>query len=322
MRNYLDFEKPIFELRKKIEELKSTDNISLGNTVDKLKKEADKLTKDIFSNLSTWEKVQLARHPDRPYTKDYIEFITNDFVQMHGDRLYGDDEAIIGGLAQIGGKNVVIIGQQKGRDVEENISKNFGMPHPEGYRKALRLMKFAEKFNFPIITFIDTPGAYPGLGAEERGQAEAIARNLKEMAVLKVPIICIVIGEGGSGGALAIGVGDTIAMLEYTIYSVISPEGCASILWRDASMSSQAAESLKLLAEDLKKLNIIDKVLKEPLGGAHTDVEKMAKTVKRFIVAELKKLQAFDVDALLDRRYKKLKDIGDFIILEEEKVKD
>jgi acetyl-CoA carboxylase carboxyl transferase subunit alpha len=310
MKNYLDFEKPIFDLKQQIEDLKLNDNIDLTNAVKDLDNKCNKLTKEIFASLNSWERVLLARHPDRPYTKDYIQNITNDFLELHGDRLFGDDEAIIGGIAEIEDQKIVIIGQQKGRDVEENMIRNFGMPNPEGYRKALRLMKLAEKFNFPILTLIDTPGAYPGLGAEERGQAEAIARNLKEMSVLKVPIISVVIGEGGSGGALAIGVADTLAMLEYTIYSVISPEGCASILWRDSSMSAKAAEALKLFPNDLKKLEIIDKIIKEPLGGAHSDVAKMSEILKKFVLEEIQELRKYNISDLVDRRYEKLRKIG------------
>ena len=310
MKSCLDFEKPIFELQKQIEDLKLNGNIDLSNSVKELESKCNKLTKEIFASLNSWERVQLARHPDRPYTKDYIKNITTDFLELHGDRLFCDDEAIVGGIADLDGQKILIIGQQKGRDVEENISRNFGMPHPEGYRKALRLMKLAEKFSFPILTLIDTPGAYPGLGAEERGQAEAIARNLKEMSILKVPIIAVVIGEGGSGGALAIGVADTLAMLEYTIYSVISPEGCASILWRDAAMAGKAAEALKLFPNDLKKLEIIDKIIKEPLGGAHSDPEKMSETLKQFVLEELSILKKHKIAKLVDRRYEKLRKIG------------
>ncbi|MCP4482866.1 MAG: acetyl-CoA carboxylase carboxyltransferase subunit alpha [bacterium] len=313
MKNYLEFEKPIADLHSKISDFSNSDNVNCRKMVQECKLELNRTRKEIFKNLTTWEKVQLARHPDRPYAKDYITSITDDFLQLHGDRLYADDEAIIGGIAKINGKSIMIIGHQKGRNVQENMRCNFGMPHPEGYRKALRLMRMAEKFNLPLITLIDTPGAYPGIGAEERGQAEAIAQNLKVMANLKVPIICIVIGEGGSGGALAIGVGDTLAMLEYTIYSVISPEGCASILWRDASMAPKAAEALKLLAEDLKKLHIIDKVLKEPLGGAHNNPKKIAQTIKKFIISELEKLEKDDLTFLLTKRYNKLREVGEFM---------
>jgi acetyl-CoA carboxylase carboxyl transferase subunit alpha len=312
MKNYLEFEKPIFELQEKIKELKSNGHIDLSSTIKALESKCEMLTKDIFKNLGTWEKVLLARHPDRPYSEDYIKLITENFIEMHGDRLFGDDEAIIAGIANIDGRNFMIIGEQKGRNVDDNIRRNFGMPHPEGYRKSLRLMKFAEKFKIPVLTFIDTAGAYPGLGAEERGQAEAIARNLREMSVLKVPIISIVIGEGGSGGALAIGVADTLAMLEYTIYSVISPEGCASILWKDASFASSAAEALKLLPNDLKSLGVIDKILKEPFGGAHSDVQEMATTIKKFVTEEIKKLEKIEINKLIDQRYSKLRSIGRF----------
>jgi acetyl-CoA carboxylase carboxyl transferase subunit alpha len=312
MKNYLEFEKPIFELQEKIKELKSNGHIDLSSTIKALESKCEMLTKDIFKNLGTWEKVLLARHPDRPYSEDYIKLITENFIEMHGDRLFGDDEAIIAGIANIDGRNFMIIGEQKGRNVDDNIRRNFGMPHPEGYRKSLRLMKFAEKFKIPVLTFIDTAGAYPGLGAEERGQAEAIARNLREMSVLKVPIISIVIGEGGSGGALAIGVADTLAMLEYTIYSVISPEGCASILWKDASFASSAAEALKLLPNDLKSLGVIDKILKEPCGGAHSDVQEMSTTIKKFVTDEIKKLEKIEINKLIDQRYSKLREIGRF----------
>ncbi|MFC1484908.1 acetyl-CoA carboxylase carboxyltransferase subunit alpha [bacterium] len=320
MENYLEFEKPIEDLRQQIIELKSNEHVDLSAEISNLEDKCLNLTKEIFSKLTIWEKVQLARHPQRPYSNDYINLIADDFIELHGDRLYGEDGAIISGIAKIGDKKVVIIGEQKGRDVEDNILKNFGMPHPEGYRKALRIMKLGEKFGFPVITFIDTPGAYPGIGAEERGQAEAIARNLREMSILRVPIISIVIGEGGSGGALAIGVGDVLAMLEYTIYSVISPEGCASILWRDASAATSAAESLKLFPEDLQKLEIIDKIIPEALGGAHRDKVKVSSNIKKFIIAELNKLEKLSIDELLDKRYKKIRKIGEYNVVKNAEV--
>jgi acetyl-CoA carboxylase carboxyl transferase subunit alpha len=315
MHNYLDFEKPIIDLESKINDLKnhsSNDQVDLSEQIKQLEEKSIELTKEIFSNLTPWQKVQLARHPLRPYTLDYIKNITDSFDELHGDRLFMDDRSIISGIGTIDKEPVVIIGQQKGRNMEDNIFRNFGMPNPEGYRKSLRIMKLAEKFNLPIVTFIDTPGAYPGIGAEERGQAEAIARNLREMSVLKVPIIVIVIGEGGSGGALAIGVGDTIVMLEYTIYSVISPEGCASILWRDASLASTAAGALKLTPEELLSLNVIDKIINEPLGGAHRNPLEISKDIKKFILSEIKNLKGISIKKLLDDRYKKLRNIGKY----------
>ncbi len=315
MQNYLDFEKPIYELKQKIEELKTNPNIDLSNDLKKLETKCNKLTKEIYGSLGSWEKVLLARHPQRPYALDYINLISSTFIELHGDRLFGDDLSIVSGIAEIDGQKIVIIGEQKGRNVDENILRNFGMPNPEGYRKALRVMKLAEKFKFPVLTFIDTSGAYPGLGAEERGQAEAIARNLKEMAILEVPIISIVTGEGGSGGALAIGVSDCLAMLEYTIYSVISPEGCASILWRDSALAPKAAEALKLFPSDLEDLGIIDKILKEPLGAAHSDPLKMSETIKNFVLSTIQNLQKYKPLELIEKRYERLRKIGRYSIV-------
>ncbi len=309
----LDFEKPIVELENKIEELKKftqNENIDLDEEIERLTKRLGKLKKDVFSNLTNWQKVQLSRHPDRPYTKDYIATITEDFIEIHGDRHFADDKALIAGLARIGEKKVMIIGHQKGRDMKENLERNFGCAHPEGYRKAMRVMLLAEKYRLPVISFIDTPGAYPGLGAEERGQAEAIAYNLREMAGLKVPIIVLVIGEGGSGGALGIGVGDRIFVLQNAYYSVISPEGCAAILWRERSKSSQAAECLKLTAPELLELGIIDGMIEEPAGGAHREPKKVAQEVKMTILENIESLLKFTVDELLEARYEKYRRIG------------
>ncbi|HEV2212577.1 MAG TPA: acetyl-CoA carboxylase carboxyl transferase subunit alpha, partial [Gammaproteobacteria bacterium] len=274
--NFLEFEQPIAELEAKIEELRFVGDesaISITEEIERLQAKSRALTENIFANLSAWQVAQLARHPQRPYTLDYVQRLFTDFEELKGDRSYADDPAIVCGVARFDGKPVAIIGQQKGRDTKEKIRRNFGMPRPEGYRKALRIMKLAERFRLPIFTFIDTPGAYPGVGAEERGQSEAIARNLFEMSTLRVPIICTVVGEGGSGGALAIGVGDRVLMLQYSIYSVISPEGCASILWKSADKASEAAEAMGITAERLKTLGLIDGVLKEPLGGAHRDMD-------------------------------------------------
>lgn len=311
----LEFEKPIFELREHIEQLKRTthEHVDVSSEMQTLEKKMTQLTKDVFGNLSPWQKVQLARHPLRPYSLDYIMRLAPDFVELHGDRLFADDKAIVGGIGTVDGQPVMFIGQQKGRNTDENIFRNFGMPNPEGYRKAMRLMKMAEKFSIPIVTFIDTPGAYPGIGAEERGQGEAIARNLRDMSMLETPVIVIVIGEGGSGGALAIGVGDVIAMLSYTIYSVISPEGCASILWRDAAMASTAAETLKLTPEDLLSLGVIDEILEEPLGGAHRDVDAMAGTIKQFIMKQYAVLNALSPEKRTALRYEKFKGMGKYL---------
>ncbi|QOR12573.1 acetyl-CoA carboxylase carboxyl transferase subunit alpha [Haemophilus parainfluenzae] len=309
---YLDFELPIAELEAKIEALRSAsdDKIDLHDEIKRLQKKSDELTKKTFANLDAWQVSRMARHPNRPYTLDYIEHIFTDFQELSGDRAFADDKAIVGGLARLDGRSVMVIGHQKGRTVKDKVARNFGMPAPEGYRKALRLMQMAERFNLPIITFIDTPGAYPGIGAEERGQSEAIARNLREMSTLKVPVICTVIGEGGSGGALAIGVGDKVNMLQYSTYSVISPEGCASILWKSAEKASTAAEVMGLTADRLKKLGLIDNIVQEPLGGAHRNHHEMARNLKQCLVEELNELDTFDKDGLLERRYERLMSYG------------
>ena len=309
---YLDFELPIAELEAKIEALRSAsdDKIDLHDEIKRLQKKSDELTKKTFANLDAWQVSRMARHPNRPYTLDYIEHIFTDFQELAGDRAFADDKAIVGGLARLDGRAVMVIGHQKGRTVKEKVARNFGMPAPEGYRKALRLMQMAERFNLPIITFIDTPGAYPGIGAEERGQSEAIARNLREMSTLKVPVICTVIGEGGSGGALAIGVGDKVNMLQYSTYSVISPEGCASILWKSAEKASTAAEVMGLTATRLKELGLIDNIVPEPLGGAHRNYHEMARNLKQCLVEELNELDTFDKDGLLERRYERLMSYG------------
>ena len=309
---YLDFELPIAELEAKIEALRSAsdDKIDLHDEIKRLQKKSDELTKKTFANLDAWQVSRMARHPNRPYTLDYIEHIFTDFQELAGDRAFADDKAIVGGLARLDGRAVMVIGHQKGRTVKDKVTRNFGMPAPEGYRKALRLMQMAERFNLPIITFIDTPGAYPGIGAEERGQSEAIARNLREMCTLKVPVICTVIGEGGSGGALAIGVGDKVNMLQYSTYSVISPEGCASILWKSAEKASTAAEVMGLTAARLKELGLIDNIVPEPLGGAHRNYPEMARNLKHCLVEELNELDTFDKDGLLERRYERLMSYG------------
>ena len=313
--NFLEFEQPIAELEAKIEELRFVGDesaISITEEIERLQAKSRTLTENIFSNLSAWQVAQLARHPQRPYTLDYVQRLFTDFEELKGDRAYADDPAIVCGVARLDGRPVAVIGQQKGRDTKEKIRRNFGMPRPEGYRKALRIMKLAERFRLPIFTFIDTPGAYPGVGAEERGQSEAIARNLFEMSDLRVPIICTVIGEGGSGGALAIGVGDRVLMLQYSIYSVISPEGCASILWKSADKASDAAEAMGITAERLKSLGLIDGVLKEPLGGAHRDVDATAATIKKALLDNLARLERLSVDELLEARYKRFASFGSF----------
>ncbi len=313
--NFLDFEQPIAELEAKIEELRyvgSDNEINIGDEIQRLKSKSHDLTKSIFSNLKAAQIAQLSRHPQRPYFMDYVERIFTDFEELHGDRAYADDAALVGGMARLDGRPVMIIGQQKGRDTKEKIKRNFGMPRPEGYRKALRLMKLAERFQLPILTFIDTPGAYPGIGAEERGQSEAIARNLLEMSELKTPIVNTVIGEGGSGGALAIGVGDRLMMLEYSTYSVISPEGCATILWRSADKAAEAAEAMGLTAQRLKELQLIDKIIPEPLGGAHRDVDAMAMSLKHALIESLDNLGSTSIDKLLDQRYQHLMAYGNF----------
>lgn len=310
---YLDFEKPIFELEAKIAELKqiaSVQNIPVDDEIHRLNEKAKRLRNDIYSKLTAWQQVQLARHPLRPYTLDYIKEISEEFIELHGDRSFADDPSIVGGLILIDDKRAMLIGHQKGRNTKENIHRNFGMPNPEGYRKALRLMKLAEKFRIPVVTLIDTPGAYPGIGAEERGQFEAIARNLKEMAALRVPILSVVIGEGGSGGALALGVGDRILMLQYSIYAVISPEGCAAILWKDQEKVKDAANALKLTAKHLLELGIIDGIISEPDGGAHRDLKAMASELKRVIYEELDYLEHIDPEKLIERRRKKYQAIG------------
>lgn len=311
---YLDFELPIAELEAKIESLRAVaeqDNkINLDDEIKRLQKKSEELTKKTFADLDAWQISRMARHPNRPYTLDYIEHIFTDFDELAGDRAFADDKAIIGGLARLDGRPVMIIGHQKGRTTKDKVMRNFGMPAPEGYRKALRLMEMAERFKLPIITFIDTPGAYPGVGAEERGQAEAIARNLREMAKLSVPVICTVIGEGGSGGALAIGVGDKVNMLEYSTYSVISPEGCASILWKSAEKASTAAEVMGLTANRLKELELIDNIVPEPLGGAHRNYAEMALNLKTRLLQDLNELDNLEPSALLERRYHRLMSYG------------
>ncbi len=313
--DYLDFEQPIAEILAHIEELKKV-NENIGDSVDfteqieSMKKKQEELTVKIFSDLGAWQISQLSRHPLRPYTLDYIENIFTDFEELHGDRAYADDSAIVGGIARLDGESVMVIGHQKGRDVQQRTLRNFGMPRPEGYRKALRLMQTAERFRIPIITFIDTPGAYPGVGAEERGQAEAIARNLKVMSALRVPIVCTVIGEGGSGGALAIGVGDRVNMLRYSTYSVISPEGCASILWKSADKANLAAEAMNITASALKELNLIDSIVEEPLGGAHRDYKTMSENLKARLLLDLGQLKMQTEEQLLENRYRKLMSFG------------
>ncbi len=313
--NFLDFEQPIAELEAKISELRHASHGSafhIEEDIAKLREKLKSRTAEIFRALTPWQVTQLARHPQRPYTEDYIAAICDEFHELAGDRAYADDAAIVAGLGRIDGRPVAIIGQQKGRDTKTKIRRNFGMPRPEGYRKALRIMKMAERFKLPLLTFIDTPGAYPGVGAEERGQSEAIARNLIEMAELRTPIICTVIGEGGSGGALAIGVGDRTMMLEYSTYSVISPEGCASILWKSAERARDAADALGLTAPRLLELGLIDQLIKEPLGGAHRDPADMAIRLKSALLAQLDQLQRIDLQGLLDQRYQRLRSYGRF----------
>lgn len=314
-RNFLEFEKPIAELEAKLVELRKFSDdaeLNISDEMAQLEAKSQSLTESIFGSLTPWQIAQLARHPDRPYTMDYIERIFTDFQELHGDRTYADDAAIIGGPARLENYSVMIIGQQKGRDTRERQRRNFGMPRPEGYRKALRLMKTAERFQMPVITFIDTPGAYPGIGAEERGQSEAIARNLFEMSKLKVPIICTVIGEGGSGGALAIGIGDRVFMLQYSTYSVISPEGCASILWKSAEKAPDAAEAMGITSDRLQELGLIDAVIEEPLGGAHRNIEQIAEQVKATLVASLEELLPLSAEQLLDQRLERLMSYGVF----------
>ena len=313
MANGLDFEKPIIELEKKIQELKnysSGKKIDLAPELKRLEEKLESLRKEIYINLTAWQRVQLARHPQRPYTIDYIALMMTDFLELHGDRSFSDDKAIITGFAKLDGRKVAVIGHQKGRDLKDNIRRNFGCAHPEGYRKALRVMKLAEQSDLPVVIFIDTPGAYPGMGAEERGQAQAIAFNLREMPEITVPIVATVIGEGGSGGALGIGVADRVFVLENAYYSVISPEGCAAILWKDSARAPDAAEALKLTGPDLLKLGIIDGVIPEPLGGAHRDPQKTAVSIKEVVNKSLAELCFLDKDELVELRYKKFRQIG------------
>ena len=311
--SFLDFEQSIADLEAKIEELRFVQDdsaVDISEEIDRLEKKSGQLTKDIYAKLTPWQISQVARHPQRPYTLDYLSLIFTDFEELHGDRAFADDHAIVGGLARFNGQPVMVIGHQKGRDTKEKIYRNFGMPRPEGYRKALRLMKLAEKFGIPVMTFVDTPGAYPGIDAEERGQSEAIGRNLYEMAELKVPVIVTIIGEGGSGGALAIAVGDTLQMLQYSTYSVISPEGCASILWKSAEKAPEAAETMGITAQRLKTLGLVDKVVNEPLGGAHRDHAAMAQNLKKALQDALKQLSALSTSELLAARYERLMSYG------------
>lgn len=312
---FLEFEKPIVELEKKISDMKdfsTGETIELGGEIASLQKKLDKLRKEIYENLTRWQKVQLSRHPKRPYALDYINEISTDFIELHGDRYYADDKAMIGGFGTIDGQKVMFVGQQKGKDTKDKLYRNFGMAHPEGYRKAMRLFKLAEKFNVPIVILIDTPGAFPGIGAEERGQAEAIARNIRDMSRLTVPILVIIIGEGASGGALGIGVGDIVLMLEYSWYSVISPEGCAAILWRDAVYAPDAADALKPTSDDLIDLKIIDNIIKEPPSGAHNDPKQAAVYVKEAIINSLEELKSLTVDDMLQKRLDKYRVMGVF----------
>jgi acetyl-CoA carboxylase carboxyl transferase subunit alpha len=319
---YLDFEKPIYELEKRISDLKDLagrhgndplEGLELSHEIEALEMKLDKLSLEIYSSLSRWQRVQLARHPRRPCTLDYVSLMTTDFIELHGDRNFADDKAIVGGFAKIDGKPVLVVGQQKGRDTKQKLYRNFGMPHPEGYRKALRLMQIASRFGKSIVVLVDTPGAFPGIGAEERGQAEAIARNLREMTRLRVPIIINVIGEGASGGALGIGVGDKVFMLENSWYSVISPEGCAAILWRDSAQAPEAAEALKLSATDLLELKVIDKIIPEPIGGSHKDSNKQALILKEEILNALDELEKLNQEELIERRIQKFRVMGEYL---------
>ena len=314
--NFLDFEQPIAELEAKIEELRYVGDdaeVNINEEISRLQEKSRSLTESIFKDLNAWQVSQLARHPQRPYTLDYIQRIFTDFEELHGDRAYADDKVIVGGVARLDGRPVMVIGHQKGRDTNEKIRRNFGMPRPEGYRKAKRLMEMAERFKMPVLTLIDTPGAYPGIGAEERGQSEAIARNLYVMADLKTPIICTVIGEGGSGGALAIGVGDRMLMLQYSIYSVISPEGCASILWKSAEKASDAAEALGVTSSRLKELGLIDEIIDEPLGGAHRDPDATAETIRGRLLDHIEQLERLPMDQLVAARYQRLMSYGEYL---------
>ncbi len=312
----LEFEKPIYELEVKIEELRnfgSDKNIKLDPEIKKLEEKLEKMKREIYSNLSTWQRVQIARHPDRPYTLDYVRLIMTDFVELHGDRQFADDHAMVAGFAKLGDTKVLVIGQQKGRDTKESLVRNFGCAHPEGYRKAIRLMQLAEKFQLPVVIFIDTPGAYPGMGAEERGQAQAIAENLKDMANISVPIVATVIGEGGSGGALGIGIADRVFILEHAYYSVISPEGCASILWRNAVKAPEAAEVLKITSEHLLKFGIVEAIIKEPLGGVHHDPVSLSHQLKDVILKNIQELSKLPKEELLEQRYQKFRKVGEYI---------
>ena len=312
---FLDFEQPIAELEAKIDELRyvgDDSEININEEVARLKDKSESLTANIFAKLSPWQVTRVARHESRPYTQDYLDIIAPDFQELHGDRMYADDPAIVGGIGRIDGTAVMFIGHQKGRDTKERVRRNYGMPKPEGYRKAQRLMRMAEKFSMPVVTFIDTPGAYPGVGAEERGQSEAIAQSLYMMAGLKTPIICVVIGEGGSGGALAIGVGDKLLMLQYSIYSVISPEGCASILWKSPDKAEDAAEAMRITASNLSKFGLVDEVLPEPLGGAHRNPKAMAEVIRNALLSNLEELAQLSTDQLLERRQQRLASFGQY----------
>jgi acetyl-CoA carboxylase carboxyl transferase subunit alpha len=311
----LDFEKPILELEAKIQELKQfaqAEKVDFSTEIARLERKVARLQEEVFANLTPWQRTQIARHPNRPYALDYIRLMLTDFIELHGDRAFSDDKAIVGGFARLDGMPLVVIGHQKGRDTKEKLARNFAMANPEGYRKALRLMKLAEKFDKPVLTLVDTPGAYPGIGAEERGQAEAIARNLREMSALRVPIVVAITGEGGSGGALGIAVGDTVLMLEYAIYSVISPEGCASILWRDPAKAPDAAAAMGITAQTLKRLNVIDEIVPEPTGGAHRNPQEIAATLKGFLVKAFDPLRRISLDDLLEQRYQKFRRMGVF----------
>ncbi len=318
---FLEFEQSISDLEAKIEELRFVQDdsaVDISEEIARLQKKSNALTKDMYAKLTPWQMAQVARHPQRPFTLDYISALFTDFQELHGDRSYADDPSIVGGLARFNGQSVMVIGQQKGRDTKEKILRNFGMPRPEGYRKAMRLMRLAEKFGIPVLTFVDTPGAYPGIGAEERGQSEAIGRNLYVMAELKVPIICTIIGEGGSGGALALAVGDIVMMLQYAIYSVISPEGCASILWKSADKAPEAAETMGITANRLKTLGLIDKIINEPLGGAHRDHAAMAQNLKKALQDALRSFASKGIDELIEARFNRLMDYGKFKEVETE----
>jgi acetyl-CoA carboxylase carboxyl transferase subunit alpha len=311
----LEFERPILELEAKIQELKQfaeAEKVDVSTEIARLERKVARLQEEVFANLTPWQRTQIARHPNRPYTMDYIRLMLADFVELHGDRAFSDDKAIVGGFARLEGMPLIVIGHQKGRDTKEKLARNFAMANPEGYRKALRLMKLAEKFDKPVLTLVDTPGAYPGIGAEERGQAEAIARNLREMSELRVPIVVVVTGEGGSGGALGIAVGDTVLMLEYAIYSVISPEGCASILWRDPAKAPEAAAAMGITAQTLMRLEVIDEIVPEPTGGAHRNHQEMATTLKGSLLKAFDRLRQLPLDALLDQRYQKFRRMGVF----------